>query len=404
MKRLLELETVRFDQCAKLLREILEAQESGIEEYPCGCGVIYSDIPFPKSVKMHDNLFVTYQGKAIVHNIQVHLLALNRPKSLPRGRDFLIPSLSEAVASILSFSIRRRFISSRLLGGLDRDGKIQKPYDIFVQMASSLAGPRVIQPVQMNEITKQMKVCANLLQILRRIHNKDFRRITRSFRLYQLALLTYPMDIGLAYSLLVSSVDTLSCKLSGSRGKKTKFVHFISQYLPESFWSSFDSRAWEEDRWLDSITPWNRSIIDHYRERYERSGEEALFSLEGTLNPKVIEKIKIAFHKNERIPDEEKQAYDHILQHWYLYRLDMKITQKELSDVLELIYKEVRSAFYHGGRSPPQSAIDRYEVARIKPNLKADGTFIWERDIPSFYTFERIARDSILSYLFTEFS
>jgi len=231
---------------------------------------------------------------------------------------------------------------------------------------------------------------------------KDFKRIIRSLHLYQLALLTYPMDVGLAYSLLVSSVDNLSCKLYGSESLKWKFVSFIKQYLPETFWTGFDSRAWEEDRWLDSITPWERSILDSYRERYEKDGEKALYSLKGTLSEDALERLKTIFEEKTELPKEEKQAYDHVLHHWYLYRLDMKLAPNELSDILEGIYEEVRSAFFHGGRSPPRSAIDIYETAPIKPKFK-DGTVVWQRDIPSFYYFERMAHDSISGYLFTEF-
>jgi hypothetical protein len=249
-----------------------------------------------------------------------------------------------------------------------------------------------------NDIEKRIKISTDLLDTLREMNDRNFRRTTRSLHLYQLALLTYPLDIGLAYSLLVSSVDSLSCKFSRG-GSKDKFVHFIEQFLPKSFWDSFDSRAWQEDRWLDSITPWKHSILDSYRERYERDGEKALSSLERTLSEGAVRKLKSAFEEKLEIPPEEEQAYSHILQHWYLYRLDMKLAPSELSDMLELIYEEVRSPFFHGGRSPPRNAIDRYETARVKPKINEDGMVVWERDIPSFYTFERITHDSILNYL-----
>jgi hypothetical protein len=216
-----------------------------------------------------------------------------------------------------------------------------------------------------------------------------------------LSFLTYSTDIGLAYSLLVASVDNLSCRLyiSETKTHTERFVKFIMENLPAHTLTSFDSRAWEEDRWMESITPWQHSIIDSYRERYKKDGEKALDSLKGTLNVKVIEKIREAFRTKSEIPSEEKRVYDHVLSHWYLYRLDSKLTREELPGVLKQIYQDVRSAFFHGGKSPSQSTIDRYETAPIRPKFTGNNKIKWQRETPSFYYFERIAHESIISYL-----
>jgi hypothetical protein len=286
-----------------------------------------------------------------------------------------------------------RFTASRHWGYL-KDGKIHEPMDLFLRMASAFAGPLSIHTLSPDRIRESVQTFYNVIESLRKMGPKNYNRIIRSLRLYQLACLTYPMDVGLAYSLLVSAIDNLSLK----SGDTEEFVNFIIQYLPKS-WASFDSRAWEEDRWLDSITPWKHSILDHYKERFEKDGEIVLDSLKGILSENAFQRLMISFKENKDLSPQEKQMYEHVLNHWYLYRVDMKITPIELPEILRRIYQDVRSAFFHGGRSPPETAIDRYETAPIKPKFKADGTVSWVREIPSFYTFERITHDCILGYL-----
>jgi len=150
---------------------------------------------------------------------------------------------------------------------------------------------------------------------------------------------------------------------------------------------------------MESITPWKHSIIDTYQKQYETDGEKALESLKGTLSAQVIGRIKEAFEKKSEIPIGEKRAYEHVLRHWYLYRLDSKLTQEELPGVLKQIYQDVRSAFFHGGKTPSQSTIDRYETAPIRPKFTGNNKIKWQRETPSFYYFERIAHESIIGYL-----
>jgi len=386
---LFEWESVRFDECSMILRKLLQSPKEE-SEFSDRCGVVYSDIPLPQTIKIQKNISLAYHGRIVANNAQVHLIAVYPPKSIDI---FLIPNLSEAIACILSFSFRTRFTSSRDWGNL-KDENLRKPMDLFLRMASAFAGPLSIHPISPDGIRERLQVFHNVIESLRKISLKNYKRILRSFRLYQLALLTYPMDVGLAYSLLVSAIDNLSLK----SGNVEKFVDFIIQYLPKT-WASFDSRAWEEDRWLDSITPWKRSILDSYKERFGKNGEKVLDPLKGILSENAFQRLMTYLKENEELSPQEKRAYEHILNHWYLYRIDMKITQKELPDMLKRIYREVRSAFFHGGRSPPESTIDRYETAPIKPKFKKNGTVSWQRDIPSFNTFERITHDSILAYV-----
>lgn len=158
---MLEWETVRFDQCSEILWKVLQAPVDGIEELHCG--VIYSDIPFPKAIQAQNNILITYRGRIGANNTQVHLLAVNPPKNLDI---FLIPDLSEALACILSFSLRTRFTASRNWCHLDKDGRLARPVDLFLRMSSAFAGPLSIHPISPSGIKNRIKTFNELLDIL----------------------------------------------------------------------------------------------------------------------------------------------------------------------------------------------------------------------------------------------
>lgn len=394
---MLQWETIRFDKCSEILWSVIQAKVEKLQKSICG--VVYSDVPPPEEIKLREDLRISYYGKEVSsNNLQVHLLLVNGPETLDHWN---LPDLAEALASLLAFSFRTRLTASRHWCSLDSDGRLSRPVDLFLRLSSASAGPLAVHPISIEGIYSRIKTVNRVVGELTGLSMKDFRRITRSLHLYQLSLITYPMDVGLAYSLLVSSIDNISCKASGSNNKK-RFISFIKRYLPESFWTKPDSKAWEEDRWLDSITPWKYSIVDDYKERYAKEGENALLSLKGILSDSAIERLRGACKGTTKLTTQEQKMYDHVLHHWYLYRIDMKLTQKELPDILKRIHEDVRSAFFHGGRSPPDSAVDRYETAPMKPVIKADGTVMWRRDIPSFHTFERITHDTLLAYILSQ--
>ena len=389
-------ETDRFEDCSEILFSALHAPDYKIKE--AECGLIYGDISLNKDITVLDRLLIKYEGTQTTNNIKVQVLTIKIPDNLDV---FNIPSFSEAIACLLSFSFRSRFIGSRHWCHLKEGRVISPPMDVFYRLSSVIAGPMAVHPMSPDSIGEGIGLFDWLMERLREIHKKDFDRMIRSFRLYQLSLLTYSIDIGLAYSLLVSSVDNLSCRLYVSEVKALagRFVRFIEENLPTHSLTSFDSRAWEEDRWMESITPWKHSVIDSYKEQYETHGEKALESLKGIFNAETIGKINEAFTEKRELSVSEKQAYDHALKHWYIYRFDSKLMQKELPSALRQIYNDVRSQFYHRGKSPSQSALDRYEMARLKPKFTENNRIKWRREIPSFYYFERIAHDSIMGYL-----
>ena len=48
---------------------------------------------------------------------------------------------------------------------------------------------------------------------------------------------------------------------------------------------------------------------------------------------------------------------------------------------------------------PNRTAIDRYETAPIRPKIRENNKIEWQRGIPSFYYFERIAHECIINYI-----
>ncbi len=394
-------DTVRFEECAEIFWKVLQESSSGIDKYYVG--IVYSTAALPKEIEIRDDVLIQNGGCLRGSNGQVHLLTVTAPTNLYL---FLIPSLSEAIGCLLSFSFRSRFAASRYLCNIDDKRRITRmPRDLFLRLNSGVLDSLVFDS-STEGLTKGVQLFNSLIEIFRSLEKKNFERLIRSFRLYQLSLLDYSTDVGLAYSLLVSSVDNLSCNLYGSEGKKNKdkFVKFIEGYLPEAFWGSFDLRALEEDRRLDDMTSGGYSLLDVFKRRYEQYGEKVFTELPREMGNHAVARIKTSFVEKKELAPQEKQIYEHILRHSNIYRVDNKLARNELPEVLEHIYSEVRSAFFHGGKSPPQSATDRYETAPIKPKTTTENKVIWQRDIPSFYCFERIAHESITRYLINNFS
>lgn len=434
---MIDFESVRFDFSSKVLYKILHDSSTRPDTSSKHVGIIYSDTPIPDMIKDKD-FILKYEGKQITRNAEVYLLSVYPPASLDI---FNISQFSEALSCIISFSFRRRFVASRWHCSILKDGRITEPMDLFTRQASAFAGPLHVHSISPDGLQYGTEVFYKLLESIRCLDLNDYYRVMRSFRMYLLALLTYPMDVGLAYSLLVSSVENLSSNLydrddlglqpddvldgewkrilkehsadqalskaifeklkKDIQWTKRKFIKFIEQYLPESFWTSFDSKAWEEDRWLESITPWKHSILDSYKKQYEKDGKKVIDPLRAFLSEEALKKLEENLKGTLKFSKQEKQAYDHVLRHWYLYRADRKLSREELHDTLERIYGKVRSGFLHRGESPPRSAIDRYETAPLEPRLKGNGKLVWERNIPSFYMFERIMHESILNYILT---
>ena len=111
--------------------------------------------------------------------------------------------------------------------------------------------------------------------------------------LYQQALLTYRYDLGLAYTLLVASIETMALNfiqkkdfndfkyvrnnegwiklfnridldelqknqikiqlIKNENFLSRRFRKFVKDNLPESFWTSFDSRAWDEFKLIENL-------------------------------------------------------------------------------------------------------------------------------------------------------
>jgi hypothetical protein len=395
------MDFIPFEVCWQVLSEVLKNNMKGVDESPNCCGVVYSDFRLPEIKREHESIVLSYRGKKSTGILQVHLLAVHPPVNWRRSAQLRLPLLSEAIANMLSFSLRTRFGASRRLGYITEDGGIIVP-DLFVRLTSPSAGPFARNSYSSNWIKRGIDIFNESLDILRDIDAVTFEAIGRSLHMYALAHLTEEIDLGLAYVPLVSSVESL-IKRKENESDTAAFVRFMQDNLPDSFFKEPDSRAWEEDRWLEETTPWNISIIDSCRRRFEdgASAERSLASLKHILNDVVFERLKKAFEKGEDIPKEEKELYDQLLRHRYVYGVHERLEQTELSKALKDIYRRARSKFLHYGGSPPESVGGRYETAPLSPKIADNGSLSWRRDIPSFYLFERMVHTVILTYLKT---
>jgi hypothetical protein len=396
-------ETLRFKSCSTQLWEILHQSNSEINT--SYCAVIFSDFPLADSIPICGKIIVKNEGRCRLGILQTHQLSVSIPKSLDPFDDFCF---SEALSSLLSFSFRSRFQASRHHCRYDKNGNLCEPMDAFLRVTSHWASLFTSKCPSLQGIKERNIEVQFIINLLKKMNYENFETLLKSFRLYQLAQLTHSVDVGLAYSLLVSSVDSISCTLYKDfkkGGNTAKFIKFIEDFLPSEFWSSFDSRAVEEDRYRqrlfqDMNTKPDFSILEHERKMYEKEGKT---NLDNILNDFAIKRLEKVFKDKEEMPLEEKEAYEHVLKYWYLYGSDSKLSKAELSGSLKGIYENVRSAFFHSGKSPSEGAFDDYETAKIKLRITNDNKMITQRDIPSFYWFERIAHDCILNYLTKNF-
>jgi hypothetical protein len=321
--------------------------------------------------------------------------------SLPKKFDFFsAPLLGEAMAPLLSFSLRRRIKACRMPHvhkAVTKESEL--PEQVFTYMRSVSVGPEgsLQQSLTPEERKKRIADMKMIFEKLRKIGKDEYLAIIRALHQYQLALLTYRDDIGLAYTLLVSCIETMaqqfvkdndlkvdfSCihdhqlwerlfirndlpKELSDEIRKTlikrerflslKFRFFVINTLPGSFWASPDSRAKEFDDYIESL-----------RVRY--------------------------------FDEHKKQGPDHMRTWWWLYDPERKPRREELESLLKDIY-DVRSEFSHLGESPSMEVIDLYETAKIKVEFSDnDQRLKFVRAPPSFFWFERVVHDSILDFV-----
>ena len=313
---------------------------------------------------------------------------------VPDGLDFLTaPLFAEALAPLLSFSLRRRIKAHRKSYNAENPPR-QLDEDISIRLPSVSVGPEASlqQKLTKDEQISRLRTFAKIYETLMKMSEKEYLASIRAIHLYHLSLLNYREDIGLAYTLLVASIESVAqsfldidfswhdigdseewdktfneLKISEQSAtvirkklvKKAfflglKFRIFIEKYLPDSFWVSPDSRAKEFDEYIEELTR------EHFGKREKRN---------------------------------------HFESYWWLYTPERKVTKNELDDVLKSIY-DLRSKFAHKGVSPPYEVVDHYETAEIKWKMDNNkGHIQYRRAIPSYFWFERVVNESICNLL-----
>lgn len=312
---------------------------------------------------------------------------------VPTGFDFFTaPLFAEALAPILSFSLRRRVKAHRESYKTENPPR-QLDKDVSIRLPSVSVGPEVMlqQKLTEKEQISRLETFAKIYVTLMEMSEKKYLAALRALHLYQLSLLNYREDIGLAYTLLVASIESVAQSFldidfsyddlgdseewdrtftelgisepsaSGIRKKLVekasflglRFRIFIKKYLPDSFWVSPDSRAKDFDDYIEELTK------EHFGKRKNKS---------------------------------------HFESYWWLYTPERKVTKNELDDVLKSIY-ELRSRFAHRGISPTNEVVDNYETAEIKWEIDSKGHIKYRRAIPSYFWFERVVYESICNLL-----
>ena len=380
-----------FDDCEKVLHP--EMRKEFLKFLPTRekrqyCVILLSEIPLNiKELTVEDFKIVPMPTKW--HPFRPYGLLLY----VPIGFDFLTaPLFGEALARILSFSLRRRVKTHRWAYDAKNPPK-ELPEDVSIRLPSISVGPEMLlqQPLSEEEQHKRLKTFTKIYRKLINMDKKEYLYVLRALRLYQLSLLNYREDIGLAYTLLVAAIESVAQHFldfkptfndlpDASKWKKIlakvpephktdiknylvkkeqfsglKFRKFIEKYLPDSFWASPDSRAIELDKYINELAK---------------------------------KHLGVWFRGNR----------SHFELYWWLYTPERKVTKKELDKVLKEIYK-LRSKFTHEGISPPFEVTNTFETAEIKVEIGDKGHIKYRRAIPSYFWFERVVYESIANLL-----
>jgi len=382
-----------FDDCEKVLHPGMRKalfQFLPRQEKVQHCVILLSEIPITVNEFAVDD-FKLVPMSTEWHPFKPYGLLLH----VPIGFDFLTaPLFAEALAPILSFSLRRRVKAYRRSYDAKSPPKELDEY-ASIRLPSVSVGPEgsLQQKLSNEEQIRRLETFAKIYETLMKMNGKEYLAVLRALHLYQLSLLNYREDIGLAYTLLVASIESVAqCFLNVEFSfndlsdaeewerilaglkipeqhivdikdklvKKTRFLglkfrSFIEKYLPESFWVSPDSRAKELDDYLEEL-------------------------------------------RKEHFGTEFKERRDHFESYWWLYTPERKVTRNELDGVLKSIY-DLRSKFAHAGISPPSEVIDDYETAEIKVEIDNKGRVKYRRAIPSYFWFERVVHESISKLL-----
>lgn len=375
-----------FDDCEKVLRLDMREELNFLPvEKRRFCTILLSEVPITVGELKLDDFRLVPMPTTAFEPFKPYGLLLYAPT----GFDFLTaPLFAEALAPILSFSLRRRVKAHRESYDVENP-PMQLDEDVSIRLPSVSVGPEASlqQGLTEKEQVSRLETFVGIYKTLMKMSRKRYLATLRALHLYQLSLLNYREDVGLAYTLLVASIESVAqgflderftyddlgdseewnrlfaelgiseLRATGIRDKLVekgqflglKFRRFIEKYLPDSFWESPDSRAKEQDDYIKEIT-------------------------------------KEAFGK--------KEDRNHFESYWWLYTPERKVTKDELDEVLKSIYG-LRSRFAHRGISPPYDVVDHYETAEIKMEIDGEGRVKYHRAIPSYFWFERVVFESV---------
>jgi len=382
---------VIWDSCALALRDYyLELEKGDKQDY----SIILCETPLEFTEKGICGLTlkpVETQIPANIHSQRILITAT--------CEKFRVIEYAEALSSILSFFIRRRMNSYRLPVSFV-DGKISEHIlNETCERLTQTGPPDSANMIPPDEVDKRLNACQNAIEKIIKMPERDYLAFMRAFRLYQCSRLFYKEDLTLAFFLLVTSIEAIIAqfynrkypledwppldewskfldslgdishksknkilyRMSGkSPNLRKKFKDFILDNLPESYWSTPDSKALEEAKYHNYLQ-------------------------------KKFFKDESRWIKSESLDEQ------HVKEFWWIYR-DGRVRKDIIPKILDWCY-DTRSSFTHTGEASKDAISESYET--FKPTLVSKKGEILLEGGPSYFFLERVVHDTITNFLAT---
>jgi hypothetical protein len=257
-------------------------------------------------------------------------------------------ALTTALAAIFSFvfgrpckAIEHREWTSSLPEQLSLDQKIA----IGLNYPVRIMGYFRRQPIELSLVPAMAEELADLVSLLDRLSDDDYAVVMRAMRGFQHALNNYETDYGLAYYLLVSSIEIAAQKAESTQPDKlTKDIWMPVFEVSSEFNDAYV--YWNSTLNVRSATKKFNNFLDHFCpiEIWENFGLDF-------LNEKINERMLL---RPEAI-DEEWHLRNTI--RFTLSDHPKSLTQKQKKRLIEDTYK-YRSKYVHEGQTPSGKDID----------------------------------------------
>lgn len=296
-----------------------------------------------------------------------------------------------ALASVFSL-ITNRPVKAPRDGYLTRSGQLDETSfrELAVQFPILTAGPGAHEiTISQDALEKIHKDLKELLKILYRIPYKSYVNTMQSIRLVHLSHLNKRDDFGLAYYLLVSSIETMA-------QKATKREDFVIRPKKEAEWKKL-ARTDENIKELLKLYKDLRGESKFISQRFvafimEYCPPDQWLDLE---HPEA-NRVSSLNEYNGNNTD-----YNWLLQKKWYEKYPSDFTENEIKNILNNIYK-YRSSYAHEGKNPPNknpNSHNRFFDIETFFTEKNGMYMTEEITLPNFQLISFIANRTIQNYL-----